>query len=183
MSDADPLAGCLIRPALKRESPEVASVIEAAFAQYQSEVPPRIFEAYLADLRHLDDHWAESEMLVAERGGRIVGTVAFYGDASTEGLGLPKEWAGFRRLAVHPAVRGHGIGQALTRACIDAARKRGAPALGIHTSSFMQAACRIYEDVGFLRCPEYDLRAVDILGLDEDAGEVAVIAYKLEMGR
>jgi predicted N-acetyltransferase YhbS len=181
VSDAQPLASCLIRPALRRESHEVASVIEAAFAQYRSEVSAPIFETYVADLRHLDDHWDEAEMLVAERDGRIAGAVAFYADASAEGLGLPKGWAGFRRLAVHPAIRGHGIGRTLTRECISAARRFGAPTLGIHTSPFMRAALRIYEQAGFRRCPDYDLRAVDILGLDADAGEVAVIAYKLEL--
>ena len=49
-------------------------------------------------------------MLVAEVAGRLAGSVLFYADASTEGLGLPPGWVGFRKLAVDPRMRGHGLG-------------------------------------------------------------------------
>jgi predicted N-acetyltransferase YhbS len=171
----------LIRPAARHEIPEIESVSVAAYAHYRGAVPAAIFKAYLADLGRLAEYWEEAEVLVAELDGRIAGSVLFYADASSEGLGLPNGWAGFRKLAVHPEMRGLGLGRRLVGSCIDAARRLGAPTIGIHTASFMKAACRIYEQIGFRRCPQYDLRAADILGLDAGVGEVKVIAYRLDL--
>ncbi len=170
----------MIRPATRHEIPDIERVILAAFAEYRDKIPAAIFRSYMADLCRLADHWDEADVLVAELDGRIAGTVSFYADASTEGLGLPKGWAGFRRLAVHPAMRGRGLGRLLTERCVDAARTLDAPAIALHAASFLQAACRIYEQIGFRRCPAYDLRAAEILNL-EGVGDVAVIAFKLDL--
>jgi predicted N-acetyltransferase YhbS len=171
----------VIRRAARHEIAEIEDVCVAAYAQYRSEVPAPVFESYLDDLRRLADSWDEAETLVAEVDGRIGGSVLLFADASTEGLGLPQGWSGFRKLAVHPKMRGRGLGRRLTDACIDAARRRGAPTVGIHTASFMRAARNIYEQIGFRRCPEFDLSASD-MGLDDAGGDVSVIAYRLDLG-
>jgi predicted N-acetyltransferase YhbS len=170
----------VIRPATQREIPEIERVILAAFAEYRDEIPAAIFRSYMADLCRLADHCDEAEVLVADLDGRVAGTVSFYADASAEGLGWPKGWAGFRRLAVDPAMRGRGIGRLLTERCVDAARKLDAPTIALHAASFLKAACHIYEQIGFRRCPAYDLRAAEIMNL-EGVGDVAVIAYKLDL--
>ena len=61
------------------------------------------------------DHWATT--LVARDGGRIVGSGALemYGASAL-----------LRSVAVDPALRGQGLGQRLTQAALDLARKRGA---------------------------------------------------------
>ena len=84
-------------------------MIAAAFAQYRHEAPAPLFEAYLEQSRNLAARWHIAEVLVAEIDGRIAGTVTFFADASSEGMGLPEGWAGVRTLAVHPAARGRGI--------------------------------------------------------------------------
>lgn len=173
-------AGVVIRRALRHEISEIEEVSVAAYAEYRSEVPAPVFEGYVADLRRLSEHWQEAEVLVAEVDGRIGGSVLFFPDASTEGLGLPQGWSGFRKLAVDPRMRGRGLGRDLTRACIDSAHRRRAPTVGIHTASFMRAARHIYEQMGFRRCAEFDLTASD-LGLGDDGGDVSVIAYRLDL--
>ena len=174
-------ADSLVRPAAKREIPEIQAVTVAAYAEFRPHVPAAIFDAYMENLCRLADCWEEAEVLVAELNGRIAGTITFYADASSEGLGLPKGWAGFRRLAVHPQLRGHGAGRALTQRCIDAAHALAAPTVGVHTAAFMTAARGIYERLGFRRCPEYDLGAAAILGLEASGGDVSVIAYRLDL--
>jgi predicted N-acetyltransferase YhbS len=173
------LAEVLIRHAAHHEISEIEDVCVAAYAEYHDEAPVSVFEGYIDDLRRLSDHWHEAEVLVAEVGGRIGGSVLFYADASTEGLGLPQGWSGFRKLAVHPRLRGRGIGRSLTQRCIDRARRQHAPTVGIHTVSFMRAARRIYEKMGFRRCPEFDISASD-MGLGDAGGDVSVIAYRLD---
>jgi GNAT superfamily N-acetyltransferase len=173
------LAEYVIRPATKREIPEIERMSVAAYLEYRDEAPAAIFDAYIKDLGRLTRYWDEAEVTVVEVGGRIAGSVMFYADASSEGLGLPKEWAGFRKLAVHPAMRRHGLGRKLTERCVETAGRLGAATIGLHTVSFMKAACAIYEQSGFRRCPEYDLRASDLLSVDAGAGEVMIIAYRL----
>jgi GNAT superfamily N-acetyltransferase len=170
-----------VRHATMREIPEIESLTVAAYTEFKDQIPPAIFDAYLADTRHLADRWDEAEVLVAELEGRIAGTVSFYSDASREGLGLPNHWAGFRRLAVAPEMRGHGVGWMLVGACVDRARAIEALTVGIHTASFMKAALRIYDRMGFKRSPEYDLDASEILRLQSDVGAVIAIAYQLEL--
>ncbi len=60
---------------------------------------------------HIDD-W-----IVAEADGRVVGCVSL--------VFFDGELCEVRSLAVHPTVRGHGLGSALVRAAIDLARERG----------------------------------------------------------
>ena len=172
---------CLIRFASKHEIPDVHTITFSAFREISDQFPPALFDTYIKDLERLVDCWDEAQVMVAEIDGRIVGTVSFYPDASKEGFGLPESWAGFRRLAVHRAARGHGIGRMLANKCAAMARTLGRRTLGIHTASFLSAACKIYEQMGFCRCPIYDRRASEIWDFDEDACEVTILAYQLDL--
>ena len=41
----------------------------------------------------------------------------------------------------------------------------------------------MYERVGFVRCPKYDIYASSILGFDRSLGDELVIAYQLPLTR
>jgi ribosomal protein S18 acetylase RimI-like enzyme len=79
-------------------------------------------------------------------------------------------------------MRGAGIGKALVRRCIERTRDVGAETLGIHTISLLTDAVRLYERLGFVRCPEFDLRAVDIFP-SENADEMVGLAFRLDIER
>ena len=167
-----------IRTATSADTDAVRRVIAAANDQYAADLSADVFRAYLADL--LDDGMDHGrfDVLVAELDGEVVGSVRYYPDASVMGFGFPRDWAGFRALAVHPDRRGLGIGEALVGACVERAREAGATAIGIHTAAFMRTAVGIYERCGFERIPAHDVHAAEILGLDApDAPNV--IAYRL----
>ena len=137
-----------------------------------------ILEAYLAELVDVRPRFEEAEVLVAERDGRIVGTIAFYPDVRLEGWSnLPAGWAGFRALAVPPRMRGAGLGQALVRRCIERTRDVGSETLGIHTISLLTDAVRLYQRLGFVRCPEFDLQAADVFPSD-NADEMVGLAFR-----
>ena len=152
-----------------------------ALEPYRGSGADWILDAYLAELVDVRPRFAEAEVLVAEHDERIVGTIAFYADVRHQGWSnLPAGWAGFRALAVAPRLRGAGIGKALVQHCIERTRKLGAETLGIHTISLLTDAVRLYQRLGFLRCPEFDLRAADIYP-SEHADEMVGLAFRLNV--
>jgi ribosomal protein S18 acetylase RimI-like enzyme len=87
---------------------------------------------------------------------RVMGGVLYLNeDSSLKQLARTGERE-FRVLAVHPAARGAGVGEALVRACIERAASDGAKALVLWTQPTMLAAQRLYERLGFVRDPTRD---------------------------
>lgn len=175
------LAGCIIRTAVIDEIRRVEDCCVDAYRQYRGHITPGLYHAYLKDLRSLGTYWHEAEVLVADTSGEIAGSVQFYADASTEGLGLPSRWAGFRKLAVRPSARGQSIGRMLVGKCIERAAVGRATTIGIHTASFMEAACHLYEKMGFRRCPEFDLAASALPGVGSAGDGLKLIGYRLDL--
>lgn len=101
------------------------------------------------------------ELLVAQSSNeRLAGCVVYFGDISQYGSGgiAPRQpnSAGFRLLAVHESMRGNGVGQMLTQACIDRARNQGRKHLILHSTMSMVSAQRMYERMGFKRSEDLD---------------------------
>jgi GNAT superfamily N-acetyltransferase len=168
----------LVRRAVRKEAPEISSLIEASLAGFKGDLPDAILRSYVAYSRNIAARWDDGEVLVALQYGRILGTVTLHRDASN--LGLPLGWASFGTLAVHPRMQGRGVGSLLTRTCVAAVRD-AAPTIGIHSGGFMRPARRLYESMGFMRCPTLDLLASDFLGISPGAGNVEILAYRLDL--
>ena len=135
---------------------------------------------YGRDLRDVAGRAERSDIIVAEIGGVLVGALAYMDDYSTETghLGVDLEnTSGFRVLAVNPSVQGRGIGEALTRWCIERARNDGRAAIVLHTTDFMPAAQRLYRRLGFDRFTEIDYDAKG------QGGAVAVMGFRITFGR
>ena len=143
------LAGAGVRDAGASDLPAVRRVLLAAYQEYAATLPPAVFGRYRNDILDAEGRAGVGEVLVAERGGRVVGTVTYYPDASLEGFGWPAGWAGLRALGVDPGARGLGVGRGLLAACLERAEAAGAPVLCLHTAEFMTAAVAIYEQAGF----------------------------------
>jgi GNAT superfamily N-acetyltransferase len=181
MSQAPLRVAVTVRPARRDELAEVVQVLGAAYETFRGCFPPAIFETYLQDVRNVEARLVHGEMVVAEQGLQIVGAVTFYPDASCDHGSFPAAWAGFRALGVHPAARGLGLGRRLSTWCIDAARRNGAPTVAIHTHPNLVAASRIYRELGFRRCPEFDFSAAESLRLDPARGDMQILAYRLDL--
>src|SRR5262245_51165122 len=111
-----------IRVATAADREPLRRVIAAAYAEFESSLPPELFRAYLCDLLDLGARATGSVQLVADLGGEVVGAVTFYPDGgAATGFGWPAGWAALRALAVEPAHRGRGIGHLLVTACIERA--------------------------------------------------------------
>ncbi|MEX2556498.1 MAG: GNAT family N-acetyltransferase [Actinomycetota bacterium] len=169
----------VIRDARPDELDAVADVIAQAYAEYGPSEDSSVethdaFRGYrkdIVDVRGRAERGAVA--IVAERGGRVIGTVTYYPPGVDKSAsGWPEEIGAIRLLGVLPPERGNAIGRALTEESIRRTRDAGAPAMGLHTTSLMAQAREMYERMGFVRTPENDFR---------ESPELLITAYRLEL--
>jgi ribosomal protein S18 acetylase RimI-like enzyme len=122
---------------------EVDDDLVAAFGrlvpQLSSSSPP----PSAAELGEIVDN-PNSVLFVARAGHDVVGslTLAFY--RIPTGL---KSW--IEDVVVDEAGRGRGVGEALNRAALDEARRRGAKDVSLTSRPSREAANRLYQRIGF----------------------------------
>ena len=108
----------------------------------------------------------EAQVVVAELDGELVGCLTFVPDQTSDHHEFDDPYcASFRYFGVSPAAQGQGVGEAMVRWCIDAARAAGQQRLRIHTLETMPGAQRLYQRLGFARDPEGDEEWDGIKGL------------------
>ena len=152
-----------IRDALEGDREAAREVALAAYEEYAKMMPPVFWENYRKNIVASLDARGPEQHIVAECAGKIVGSVLLYPPAEGTYRATDKKTAfpEMRLLAVDPATRGQGIGAALTRECVQRARRAGFPALGLHTTDMMQTAMQMYERMGFVRAPEFDFHPTE----------------------
>ncbi|KTS91240.1 hypothetical protein NS183_04985 [Microbacterium testaceum] len=150
MTSATP-STLIIRPVEPHEHAEAGRVtVEAYRHSYDG-----LTAGYLASLADVAGRLAQGEVWVAlDAAGQIVGTV--WVPRPGERLSpLAREGElDFRQLAVAPAARGRGVGEALTRHVIDLARARGARRVVMNSGPEMIGAHALYLKLGFRRLTE-----------------------------
>jgi GNAT superfamily N-acetyltransferase len=149
----------LVRDARPDDHDAIREVTLAAYQEYAVQLAPH-WESYQQDIVATLADVQPVAQFVGELDGAIVGSILLYPAglvfSSPDGLTVTLRWPEVRLLAVAPTARGHGVGEALVRACIQRAREWGAAVLMLHTTDLMQAAMRLYVRMGFVRAPEYD---------------------------
>jgi GNAT superfamily N-acetyltransferase len=101
------------------------------------------------------------EIIVAARGGQIVGGVAYVGPHKPKAAYFEPAWPIIRMLVVTPAARGNGLGRRLTQACIDRAKRDASPIIALHTTPIMNVALSMYLRMGFTKvCAAPDIYGV-----------------------
>lgn len=113
-------------------------------------------ERYQAQLRDVAGRAAQSDVLVVELDGSIVGAVAVTTRTGPFAEQAAPGEAVVRMLVTAPAARGRGIGVALMQACLATARRAGCHRVRLSTEPGMQAAHRLYAGLGFERTPDDD---------------------------
>ncbi len=163
----------LLREARSDELDKVSLLTRDAYQQYENFLPLEAWKFYAEDIMDVRRRLNESQLIVAELDGQLVGTVTLYLDTGhSSQKGWPNGWAGIRLLAVHPAYRGRGIGRALMEECIRRCRNQGIATIGLYTTEMMDVARRMYERMSFVRAPEFDFYP------RPDAG---IMAYRLDL--
>jgi GNAT superfamily N-acetyltransferase len=120
---------------------------------------------YEPQLRDVGSRMTEATVLVALLGEDLVGAVTV---ATRMGPWAEQAVVGeavIRMLVVARSARGSGAGEALVRACLDAARADGCTMVRLSSQENMTAAHRLYTRLGFVRTPPYDWSPVPGLEL------------------
>ena len=139
----------VIRDYVPADRDSVNRVALAAFAQYEGKYDD--WTAFSAGIGRMADLASDAELLVAEYEGEVVGAVVHIGPGRARNAIFPENWSVIRMLVVAPEHRALGIGRRLVQACLQAARRDQAPAVGLHTSPIMASALRLYGALGFQR--------------------------------
>jgi ribosomal protein S18 acetylase RimI-like enzyme len=147
-----------VRDARTEELDELARLLAEVYGAFRTHLPADAWKRYIGEIVDVRSRLGESELIVAEHAGRLIGTIGRYPDASHSAIERwPDGWASIRTLGVRAEARRRGIGTALARECARRAQARGAKAIGLHTAAHMGEATRLYQRLGFRRAPEFDV--------------------------
>lgn len=141
-----------IRPIRPEEYDAAGDLIVEAFRTL-GDPDGKLYEPRLRDVA---GRVVGAEVLVAEIGGQVVGSVTYVDGLTPLSEGNDPDAGSIRMLGVSIDARGHGVGEALVNACIARAVASGRQRVRLSTRQSMKSAVRIYERLGFRRDPEHD---------------------------
>lgn len=141
-----------IRKVRDEELDIVASLTVDAYGEYAAKMSPDAWSLFAVDIANVRGRLVDAEILVAERDGRLVGSMTRY----PQWRGAQEATVAVRLLAVPPEERGSGIGRALMQYAIDRAREEGKSRVILTTTPDMTSARELYERLGFRREPGLD---------------------------
>lgn len=136
-----------IRHAREDELDIVASLSVDAYAEFAAGMSPDAWSQFAQQIANSRAQLVDGEILVAVRGGCIVGAVTLF----THWRGAQSDSYGVRMLSVPPAERGTGVGKALMRHCIERARHDGRSRVVLTVIPEMEHARDFHEKLGFTR--------------------------------
>ena len=129
--------------------PQIACV-RALFEEYAAGLEIDLsFQGFAAECAGLPGPYAPpgGRLLLAFAGAEAAGCVALRALGGNE--------CEMKRLFVRPAFRGKHLGRWLAERVIEEARAIGYSTMKLDTVPSLHAAIRLYETLGFVRCPAY----------------------------
>lgn len=149
----------LIRPAVEADDAAVGALLVEAFLSQYERLGLGIATSAerLADLRDQAEKRANACVLVAEDGGRVVGTVSLYPPGAPRSEAWIPGAADLRLLGIDAAHQGKGLSGRLMDAAEALARTWNVPAICLHTRREAAGVARLYVRRGYLRDPSGDI--------------------------
>lgn len=147
-----------IRNALKNELPTIRQQRIKAYSEHTKAISDEHWQALKKAISSDADIGQDVELIIAEKDGKLVGSVALFPPKTDayEGYVDELDYPEIRVLAVDPEARGSGVASALIAECIQRSKASGFTSIGLHTGEFMNNAIKLYERMGFERMPQHD---------------------------
>ena len=149
-----------IRPATEDEFDEIGQLCVRAYAAAGVAATDSDYALFLADVSHRATA-AETEVLAAVDGGRLVGTATMCGFGSPLTVVCEPGEMEPRAVAVHEDEQGRGVAATLMQASTHWAREHRLDRVVVCVTTTNHAAMRLYERLGFDRRPQRDWVAPD----------------------
>jgi ribosomal protein S18 acetylase RimI-like enzyme len=124
----------------QHDAAAIELLIRESFREPEPAYTPEAFDIATPGQHEIESRIKEWEVWVAVRANVIVGTVSAHSEGSAMHI---------RSLAVHPSMRGHGIGKLLLERIEDFASANSYRRLLLNTTPFMDRAIRLYQAFGF----------------------------------
>jgi GNAT superfamily N-acetyltransferase len=155
-----------VRKAVPEAALAIASMLHASFVEFRPLYTPEGFAATAITAGEVLVRLSEGPAWVALWQDSLCGTVA----SVARGAALC-----VRGMAVLPAVRGKGVGEALLKAVEAFASEHGHQTLLLTTTPFLDSAIRLYERFGFSRTAggETDLYGTPLFTMEKRLGASA----------
>ena len=130
-----------IRRATRDDLPAVLACLAAAFEPYRARYTPEAFQDTVLTRPRAEKRLDEMTILVAERDGLILGTIAYrvIGDGTGH----------LRGMAVLPDFHGQGLADKLLQAAESALRAAGCSCVTLNTTHPLERAVRFYAKQGY----------------------------------
>ena len=131
--------------------PTIVRLTLSAYHDYKAVLAPADWarmETNLANERLYVELLGKSAAFVGEKDNRLVGVIFLVPKGNPTTI-FPADWSYIRLLGVDPTYRGLGIGRKLTQLCVQHAQATHEKGVALHTSEFMDAARKMYEEIGF----------------------------------
>ncbi|WP_336214695.1 GNAT family N-acetyltransferase [Nonomuraea sp. LPB2021202275-12-8] len=135
----------LFRPARRQDVPEIVAMLADDPLGARREGDPGD-ERYLAAFDRIDAD-PYDELIVAERDGKVVGTMQLTYLAGLSRLGA--ERCQIEAVRVSAATRGQGLGRRMIQWAVDRARARGCAMVQLTSDKSRNDAHRFYDSLGF----------------------------------
>ena len=149
-----------IRRATPADDPAIGDIlVDGYLTAYARKLPQVVVdEPRKRTLRDVASKRQVAVVLVAEQGGRVVGTVALWPPGAPGSEAWLPGFADLRHLATAPDVHGRGLSKPLLDEAERIARDElGAPGVCLHVRRGNEGVRRLYEARGYLRDPGGDL--------------------------
>jgi ribosomal protein S18 acetylase RimI-like enzyme len=163
----------VIRPIEPDEYARLGVLTLTAYTTLDGHVSEPDYEEELADVRTRAEAPSTIVLVAVDDDGELLGGVTYvaderspYAEHSVDGA------ASIRMLAVDGSFRRSGAGEALVRECIDRARADSRAEVFLHSTTWMIAAHRLYEKLGFERDPVHDWNS---------SAEIQLMAFRLPL--
>jgi putative acetyltransferase len=138
----------IIREIQKEDDPFIAAVIRSVLEEHGVNRPGTAY--FDKSLQHMSDFYRvkNGTYLICLADGKIAGGAGVY---PTEGL--PPGTCELVKMYLLRGARGKGLGKALIKKCMDFARQKGYTGMYLETMPELQAAVRVYQQLGFTLLP------------------------------
>lgn len=133
------------------DAPNIVGLTLSAYHDYQAVLAPADWarmKTNLANESLFVELLGKAAAFVCEIDNQLAGVIFLVPKGNPTTI-FPADWSYIRLLGVDPTYRGLGIGRKLTQLCIRHAQITGEIGVALHTSEFMDAARKMYQEIGF----------------------------------